>query len=211
MWKSRSYAAVAAALALCVIVPGRSDAQGLRFTPWLGAYAPSDNIGTLQTVTVGKQHTTFAFGGDLDIGGTTFLGLRAGGSYATSSDVPIEGIGCEDCSTRRNVLALTGGIVVRPLPLPGIRPYATAGAGVKWYNFNHDGQGVNALLDDDRRFTFNIGAGILLLPDSPVGIVIEANDYMSRYEFPDTEEESRTVHDLFFKVGLSFGMGGGNN
>lgn len=203
-------AAGAAALALCLIMPTGADAQGMRFTPWLGLYAPTSDIGSVQAVEFGKQNSTFAFGGDLDIGGSSFLGLRASGSYATTSDVPIDGVGCQACETRRNVFALTGGLVLRPLPLPGIRPYATAGAGIKWYDFNHDGQNVNALLNDQQRFTFNIGAGVLLMPDSPMGIVIEANDYMSRFEF-ESGEKSDTQHDLFLKVGLSFGMGGAGN
>jgi hypothetical protein len=204
------HAAVTAALAVCLIHPSGADAQGLRLTPWLGLYAPTSDVGAVQAVEFGKQKSTLAFGGDLDIGGSSFLGLRASGSFATSSDVPIDGVGCAACETRRNVFALTGGLVLRPLPLPGIRPYATAGAGIKWYDFNHDGQGVNALLNDQQQFTFNIGAGVLLMPASPMGIVIEANDYMSRFEF-ESGEKSDTQHDLFLKIGLSFGMGGAGN
>jgi hypothetical protein len=205
MSKSGWIAGVGIAIAMSLTHPVGADAQSLRFTPWLGLYAPTTDIGSVQAVEVGKQQSTFAFGGDLDIGGSTFLGLRAGASFATTSDVPIEGVGCIACSTRRNVFALTGGVVLRPMPMPLIRPYATAGAGIKWYDFNHDGVGVNALLNDQERFTFNIGAGVLLMPDSPIGLSIEVADYMSRFDFEGGE--SSTQHDLFLKLGLSFAMG----
>lgn len=64
--------------------------------------------------------------------------------------------------------------------------------------------GVNALLNDQQKFTFNIGAGVLLMPDSPIGLAIEVADYMSRFDFEGGD--SSTQHDLFLKLGLSFAM-----
>jgi opacity protein-like surface antigen len=196
--KTAAFLAVAAAL--LVLAPPAAHAQGgMRFSPWVGLYAPTRDFGSVQAVEFGKHESTFSFGGDLDIG------VRIGAGYATNSDVPISGVGCTACDARFNVLAMTGALVIRPLPLPGIRPYALAGGGIKWYDFNHDNVGVNALLNDQQRFTFQFGAGVVLAPDSPLGLFAEVSDYVSRFDFDD--EGGQVQHDLFFKVGLSFLMG----
>jgi opacity protein-like surface antigen len=196
---------VVTAVALA-LAPGRAHAQGLRFSPWIGMYAPTRDFGRVQAVEFGKKKSTLSFGGDLDIGSSTLLGLRLGGAYATNSDVPFDGVGCTNCTARSNLLTMTGALVVRPLPLPGIRPYALAGAGIKYYNFNSSGSGVNALLDDQNKFTFLFGGGVLIGPDNPIGLSLEVSDYISRFDYDNTRSDRQ--HDLFFKVALSLLMGG---
>jgi len=91
---------------LCLVRPDGASAQGLRFTPWLGMYAPTRDIGAVQAVDCGKRHASLALGADLDVGGASFLGLRAGAGFATEGDIE-----CAICGARSNVFTMTGGLV----------------------------------------------------------------------------------------------------
>jgi opacity protein-like surface antigen len=197
---------VAAAL---VAVAGEVQAQGLRVSPWIGMYAPTAKLGSVQAIEFGEKESTLAYGATLDFGGSnSLLGFRIDGAYATNSDVPIDGVGCTSCELRSTVLTAAGALVLRPFPMPMLRPYAVAGLGGKWYDFDIDANLENTL-KDQTKFTALAGLGVAFFPNSPINLVVELTDYISGFDFEDgnVSTTSNTQHDLFFKAGLSIGLG----
>jgi len=190
-----------AGLALIVTV-GSAEAQ-MKVSPWVGLYAPTNDLGTVQAVDFGKKHTTLAYGADLDFKAGSVLGFRIGGGYASDSDVGIDGVGCTSCSGRATVLTGTGSIVLRPIPLPLLRPYAVIGAGWKWYNFDFDDQITSSLVKDQAKFTWQAGIGATLFPTSGLSLFAEVSDFVSEFDFNNTG--GNTQHDLVFKAGVSLG------
>jgi len=192
---------------LLVTTPAFASGQGLRVSPWVGLYAPTSDLGSIQAVDFGKKESTLAYGADLDFGGQNLIGFRAGGGYASSSDVPVDGVGCVICSARATVLTATGAVVIRPFPAPLIRPYGVVGAGWKWYDFDFDEPVLDGLVGDQAVFTWQAGAGVILLAGSAVTLFAELSDFMSDFDF-ETGAAGNTQHDLFLKVGVSLGLGG---
>lgn len=186
----------------------KASAQGFRVRPWIGMYAPTADLGSVQAIEFGEKESTLAYGATLDFGqANSPIGFRFDAAYATDSDVPIEGVGCQNCELRSTVLTAAGAFVIRPLPmLPVVRPYAVAGAGAKWYEFDFDDT-LDEIVSDQTKFTALAGLGLTFFPDSPISLFAELTDYISGFEFDDDDAESDTQHDLFFKAGLSIGIG----
>jgi len=192
-----------------VAMAGEAAGQGLRVSPWIGMYAPTAKLGTVQAIEFGEKESTLAYGATLDFGGRNqVLGFRIDGAYATNSDVPIEGVGCTNCELRSTVLTAAGALVLRPLPMPLVQPYAVGGLGAKWYDFDIDANLGNTLRDQTK-FTGLAGLGVVFFPSSSVNLMVELTDYISGFDFDDgnASTTSNTQHDLFFKAGLSIGLG----
>jgi len=192
-----------------ILVPATPAAAQVRLIPQVGLYAPVTelNPGLGEAREIGRKESTLALGLALDTRSNSVLGVRLGGMYGSSSDVPIRGVGCDLCAARNSVLALTGAVVLRPLPgLPLLRPYGLVGAGAKWYNFEApEGEDeLQELLDTDPRLAFQLGAGVEL----NLGIFslnLELSDYVSSYELGGMDGNAARQHDMVFSVGLILG------
>ncbi len=166
-------------------------------------------LGQVQAVDFGKKESTFAYGANLEFGSMKQpLNVRFDAAYATNSDVPLDNVGCSTCALRSTVLTATGALVIRPLPLPLVRPYAVVGAGAKWYNFDEDRldqAGVGGYLKDQTRLTGQLGAGVSLFPESMFHLDAEVSDYISQFDF--TNGSNTMQHDLFLKLLFAIGIG----
>jgi len=197
---------LAAATALFSATP--AEAQ-VRLIPQVGLYAPVTDLnpGLGGAQEIGKKESTLALGLALDTRSSSVFGVRLGGMYGSSSDVPIRGVGCDLCEARSSVLALTGAVVIRPLPgLPLLRPYGLLGAGGKWYNFEAPAgeDELQDLLDTAPRLAFQVGAGVEL----NLGVIslnLELSDYVSSYEVEGLGSGAERQHDMVFSVGLVLG------
>jgi hypothetical protein len=191
------------------LVPATHAEAQVRFIPQVGLYAPVTDLnpGLGGAQEIGKKESTLALGLALDTRSSSVLGVRLGGMYGSSSDVPIRGVGCDLCEARNSVLALTGAVVIRPLPgLPLLRPYGLIGAGAKWYSFEApEGEDeLQELLDTDPRLAFQLGAGVEL----NLGIFslnLELSDYVSSFEVEGLGGAAQRQHDMVFSVGLVLG------
>jgi hypothetical protein len=172
-------------------------------------YAPTKELGSVQAIEFGKKESTLAYGASLEFGRADgVFNFRFDGGYASSSDVPIEGVGCAACELRSTVLTAAGALVIRPLPmLPVLRPYAVVGAGAKWYDFEFN-QAADQFLSDQTKFTALGGIGVSLFPGGQVSLFAELSDYISGFDFDENNLASADrQHDLFFKAGLAIGIG----
>jgi hypothetical protein len=178
----------------------------IRLSPWIGLYAPTNDLGSVQAIDYGKKASTLAYGADLELGGPGMLGFRLGGGYATNSEIDFDDVACIGCELRSTVLTATGGIVLSPLPLPVFRPYAVIGAGYKWYDFDFDGA-IGSQLEDQGKFTWQVGLGAVVSPTGGLGVFAELSDFVSEIDFRNGSS-GNTQHDLVLKAGLSFRLGG---
>jgi len=183
----------------------QANAQKIQLRPWAGLYAPTVELGSVQAIEFGKKESTLAYGLDVNFGGGP-IAFRLGAGYAGNSDIPIVGVGCTNCAARATVLVGTGGVVIRPFPIPVVRPYAVAGLGAKWYDFDFDNATLDALISDQAKFTAQLGAGVDLFPGGMLSLFVEVSDYMSGFDFK-ANGTSNTQHDLMLKLGLSLGPG----
>lgn len=190
--------------ALMIVAAAPATAQ-MRLSPWIGLYAPTSDLGSVQAVEFGKKSSTLAYGADLDFGARGLIGLRVGGGFASDSEVDFDDQTCVSCEIRATVLTATGAVVLRPLPLPGIRPYVLAGAGWKWYDFDFDGD-IEGQLEDQSSFTWQAGVGAVLNPDGGLSLFAELSDFVSEFDFEDGST-GNTQHDLVLKAGISLGLG----
>jgi hypothetical protein len=201
------------ALSALLVAPAGARAQGgLRLLPQVGLYAPLTDLtavtdGGENLFEAGKKSSTLGLGLGLEIGS-----LRAQVSYATASDVPIGGVGCETCDARSTLLTATAGFVFRPIPqILFLQPYLLLGAGVKRYDFDPgqltDDGDWSSVLEDQTRFAGQLGAGFAfdLLGLEPQ---VELVAYLSQFEpgeGPEGTEESDFQTDLFLMVALPLG------
>lgn len=193
---------------LMLSLASQAEAQGFKIVPWVGLYAPTDDLGSVQAVNFGKRESTLAYGANLEFGRSDrVVNFRIGGSYGTDSDVPIEGVGCPACAARSTLLTASGTILLRPIPnMPVFRPYLLAGAGAKWYDFDFDSDEVGDFIEDQTQFAGVGGLGFTLFPDGALSLFAELTDYISGFDF-EGDDDSDLQHDLFFKAGLSIGIG----
>jgi opacity protein-like surface antigen len=196
----------AAAVASMAVMAAQPAAAQMRLSPWIGLYAPTSDLGSVQAVEFGRKSSTLAYGADLGFGGGGLIGFRVGGGFASDSEVDFDDQSCVSCEIRATVLTATGAIVLRPLPLPGIRPYLVAGAGWKWYDFDFDGD-VEGQLEDQSNFTWQGGVGVQFNPEGSLGLFAELSDFVSEFDFEDGST-GNTQHDLVLKAGVSLRLGG---
>ncbi|MEX1257656.1 MAG: hypothetical protein WEG36_08565 [Gemmatimonadota bacterium] len=198
-----------ALLALPQIAAGQG---GLRLLPQVGLYTPLTDLtevtdGGENLFEAGKKSSTVGLGLALELGS-----LRAQVNYATASDVPISGVGCESCDARSTLLTATVGLVLHPLPrILFFRPNLLVGAGVKRYDFDPgqltDDGDWSSVLEDQTRFAGQLGVGLEfdLLGLEPQ---LELSAYLSRFEpgeGPEGAEESDLQTDLFLMLAIPLG------
>ncbi|MEZ4417106.1 MAG: hypothetical protein R3E10_15240 [Gemmatimonadota bacterium] len=187
-------------------VPLKAAQGQTRVVPQIGLYVPATSFGAVTAdgvdgaVELGKKESTRAYGLGLEWGGGGFLGLRTNLAYATSSDVPISGVGCTVCSSRSTMLAATAGLVVRPLRLLFIEPYLIGGMGLKRYDFSRADFG-EILVDDRNVRAWHLGVGGEL-DLGPLSGVVEISDYISDR---DSQVPGHRLHDFIVSVGIGIG------
>ena len=103
-----------------VLAPSSPASAQIRLIPQVGLYVPQNDLGRVdggsETVDIAKKESTLGYGASLELGASGMLGLRIGGVYGSQSDVAVSGVGCSGCAARSTVIALTGALVLRPLP-----------------------------------------------------------------------------------------------
>ena len=210
----RAYLGLAGVAAGCALFPASVVAQGgVRLIPQLGLYVPLSDLGRAssgsQVLEIGKKESTLGLGLALELAARRRLSYRLNAAYGTKSDIPVSGVGCEDCQLRSTVAALTGSLVWRPLPtLLVVQPYLQLGGGLKRYDFDEEdarAEGLEAFSSDANELTGHLGAGIEL---SLLGMraIIELSDFVNGFDLPGgAEAEGETQHDFFFVLGLSLG------
>jgi len=196
---------MALALAGGLLAPQLTEAQ-TRVIPQIGLYVPANSFGEVSdggfdgAIELGKKESTRAYGLGLEWGGGGFVGLRGNLAYATSSNVPISGVGCGVCASRSTMMALTGGIVVRPLRLLFIEPYLIGALGVKRYDFSRSQIG-EVFLDDRNVRTYQLGVGGEL-DLGPLSGIVEISDFVSDRAVQIPGERQ---HDFIVSFGIGFG------
>jgi hypothetical protein len=173
----------------------------LRLIPQVGLFAPASELPSPgEAVEFGKREASLAFGAALEIGS-----LRVAVLHATDGEVPIEGIGCEECA-RSTVTTATAALVIRPLPeLAFVRPFVLLGGGWKRYDFDTDELDdgvVAAVLNDSNDLTAHLGLGVELGLGG-LRLLVELQDLASRFD--EEGVDARFQHDLFLTLGVALG------
>src|SRR5690554_2527231 len=143
-----------------------AEAQRLQLVPRAGIFVSGGNLaevsGTLGDVEADMKGT-LGVGLGLEVGvPLSPIGFRAGFDYATNSKLSLKGISAGEDEAGAKLLAVTGDVVLRPLPrLIVVQPYLVGGAGVKRYDFElseleADAQGL--FPEDQTDFTLHGGA-----------------------------------------------------
>lgn len=197
-------------VAFALLGPATAEAQGIRLIPQVGVYVPVSDLGEVTgdgfdgAYDFGKKESTRAYGLGVEVGGGGFVGLRGTAAYATSSSIPFSGIGCSTCQGRSSMMALTGGVVLRPFRLLLVDTYFLGGIGVKRYDFSASDVDnlVSGSLDNRYERAYQLGVGAELNLGFLSGLV-EVADYISTGELLDGT--SNRQHDFVVSFGLGLG------
>jgi hypothetical protein len=185
-----------------------AEAQRLQLVPRAGIFVSGGNLaevsGTLGDVEADMKGT-LGVGLGLEVGvPLSPIGFRAGFDYATNSKLSLKGISAGEDEAGAKLLAVTGDVVLRPLPrLIVVQPYLVGGAGVKRYDFElseleADAQGL--FPEDQTDFTLHGGAGVDISL-GPLALRAEVSDYVSWFEL-DEGGERKMQNDIFATLGL---------
>jgi hypothetical protein len=176
-------------------VPSSGRAQLVTVTPVVGAYHPdgdlSDVRGSASSGTLIRDKS-LALGLDVEL-----AFLRGSLIYASGARIVGEGIEDGNRLGTGSFLAMTGDLMIRPLPrVLGFQPYLLAGAGVTRDRYSWDDDGVSDVFPaDESRFALHAGVGADIMFRG-IGLMVEASDYISR----DGGLLGR--HDSFLVTGL---------
>ncbi len=192
------FAAVVMTATLLGAVPAAAQVPGIgvRLVPKVGLYHP---LGDLVEGFRAKDHLAFGAAAELDL---PFLPIdvRVNVDYTPATD--IEG----DAGTRAGTVKITnvaGDLVLRPLPgIIPVQPFLFVGGGVKQYRFREFSTALFDATDDRTEPTLHAGAGVGV-GLGVMGFVIEAGDYISRFENLGT---SKLQHDLYGTIGIRIGL-----
>lgn len=209
----RAPLAVALFLPLLLLAAGSPlAAQRAELIPQIGFFTGLSSLGTAEDeeggrFVLGERERGFAYGVAVEFGRATPAGVRAAVLFGRGSDIPVVGPGCEvgDCVLDNNVRALTGALVLRPLPsLVLLRPYLLVGAGWKRFGFDEtelEELGLEAAIGDQTKGAWQIGAGVEL-GLGVTSVVLEVSDFVSGFTVEEDRGDGKTQHDLFLTVGL---------
>lgn len=204
------YGSVLTLVAFGLFSPNVLNAQSVRLIPQVGVYVPVTDLGEVTgdgfdgAYDFGKKESTRAYGLGVEIGGGGFVGLRGTAAYATSSEIPFSGVGCSTCQGRSSMMALTGGVVLRPFRLLLVDTYFLGGIGVKRYDFSASDvdELVSGSLDNRYERAYQLGIGAELNLGFLSGLV-EVADYISTGQLLDGTTDRQ--HDFVVSVGLGLG------
>ncbi len=168
----------------------------LHITPMVGAFHPATDAYDLSEA---AQQGRLIKGNALALGvALEYSILRATVQYATGATITGDGTTVEGDIGDGSLLALTGGVILRPLPqLILVQPYLTGGVGFKreQYSFNEQGFG-NVLPDDESTMGLHLGVGANLMLGG-LGLMAEVSDVISA-----GDDELFGRHDMFVMAGL---------
>jgi hypothetical protein len=123
-------------------------------------------------------------------------------AYATKAEILGEGVNAQGPVGEGRLLAITGGVALRPIPrFAGIQPYALGGLGVKRIGYSWNDDAISdAFPEDETRFSMQAGAGVDLMLGG-LGITAEIYDMI-------TPGSTDYRHDTFIVAGLKLRLGG---
>jgi hypothetical protein len=183
-----------------LVLAGNAAAQipgiGVRLVPKAGLYHP---LGDVTEGLRAQDHLALGVAAELEL---PFLpvGVRANVDHTSATDIH------DDAGARVGKVAITnivGDLVLSPVPgIIPVQPYLFAGGGVKQYRFSEFSSSVFGSDDDRSDPTLHVGAGVelnLLV----VGVVLEAGDYLSRFEFGGS---SKLQNDVYGMLGVRVGL-----
>jgi hypothetical protein len=169
-------------------------AQSIHLSPLVGAFHPTSDLNDLRGARIARDNA-FALGLNVDV---SFL--RASLAYASGARITDDGIGNGDEIGDGSLLALTGDVVLRPIPrLIVLQPYLIGGAGLKRESYSFDDDGLGDLLPEDATdFAWHVGLGADLMLGN-FGLVAEVSDFIT-----SGDDDTFGRHDTFAMVGLRF-------
>jgi hypothetical protein len=178
---------------LAASVAGCASSSGIHIAPTLGAFRPGDRIDTVS-------------GEELEMDNSLALGLNVEGGpvrgtllYATGGTISRRGVSVNDIGDG-SLLALTGDVVVRPIPRVVVQPYGLLGAGLKRQTFSIEDASFDELFPEDRtEFAFHIGLGADAM-FGRMGILLEISDFIA------TDDSPFGRHDTFVTTGIRVRM-----
>lgn len=194
-----SIAARSIAPILLLLASQAAQAQSIHVSPLVGAFHPGSDVFDLRNS---------AREGDLAADHALALGLnvelsflRGSAVYATGARITDGGVAGGGEVGDGSLLALTGDIVLRPIPrLFIVQPYFLGGAGLKRESYSFDDDELSGLLPEnetDLAWHLGIGADVML---GKFGLVAEVSDFITR----DRDDAIFGRHDTFAMVGLRF-------
>lgn len=189
--------AVLLLLLVACAVPVRSAcAQSLTLMPVLGAHVSGDDFATVSGDAAAARREgrgALAVGADVGIGF-----LRASVRYAAGGEITTGGIQDREQIGTGSLLAISGNVVLRPLPrLLGLQPYVLGGVGFKRHGFDYEDPAWDDLVPDAETvyaYQLGIGADFMI---RRVGLMAEIGDYVNMHS-----DETGRRHDLFAVIGV---------
>ena len=204
------FRALVLAFVAALVLPVAAEAQ-FRILPSAGLYSPLSDLTETRdadgesVIEAGRKASTLALGIGAEI-----HAFRLQLNYATSSDVPLSGVGCESCELRSTLLTATAGIVLHPFPdLVILRPHFLVGGGVKRYGFERgdlEDEGWTEVLRNQTQPTLHLAVGSTF----HLGVIhpqVELGAYLSRIDgisngSSDFTSDDDIQTDLFLTVAI---------
>lgn len=187
--------------------PGALAAQGLELIPQAGVFHQLNSLGHVEgpdgAVELGRRESTLALGIGAELGARGPVSLRGTVLFGTSSDIPVSGAACADCSAPSTLLVAGGALLFRPFPTVLLaRPYLLGGAAVKKLGFDDRdlrSSGFRRVVSESSRQAVQVGVG-LEIGLGLIDAVVEVSDYVSRFE--PSSGRGGLQNDVFVMVGL---------
>ncbi|HLU24112.1 MAG TPA: hypothetical protein VKZ58_00200 [Longimicrobiales bacterium] len=208
-----SKSALVLGMAMAIALPAGAAGQGgLQIMPKAGVYIPGNDLATIRD---GAEEIRAKMEGDFAIGLAIELaragapvGLRGNFDYITGTTITEDGVDRSDKSGT-TMLALTGDLVLRPIPrLLFLQPYLLGGAGIKRYEFDREslsGPIRDAFPADRTDFAVHLGAGFEI-GFGALAITAEVSDYISRFKAEGENRDNKLQNDVFAMVGVRIGL-----
>jgi hypothetical protein len=182
--------------AVLLVLAGPVRGQGLHLTPLVGAFHPESGVHELDDI---AGEGRLLKGNALAVGlNAEFSIFRASFAYATGATITGDGVANGDDIGDGSLLAVTGGVVLRPLPRVAVlQPYITGGLGLKREVYSFENTGFSNLLPENETefgWHFAIGADLMF---GGLGLAAEVSDVIT-----GGEDELFGRHDMFIMAGL---------
>lgn len=186
--------------------------EAQRLIPQIGLYsaveAPGSVRGPAGAYDIAKYESTLAYGGAIEFGGETGVGLRVSGLYAPKAETAISGSGCvTGCPADVDLLSVMGSLVVRPLGnVFFVEPYLVGGGGLKRFDFEPEGfgDGVGQVFSDESEWAGILGLGAEV-DLGGLTVVTEVADHFHWSDRGIVNGDKVRMDDFFFTVGLVLG------
>ncbi|MGI9628646.1 MAG: hypothetical protein ACR2QM_17560 [Longimicrobiales bacterium] len=186
--------------------------EAQRLIPQIGVYSAVEAPGSVQgpagAYDIARYESTLAYGGAIEFGGDTGVGLRFSGLYAPKAETAISGSGCvTGCPADVDLLSVMGSLVVRPLGnVFFLEPYLVGGGGLKRFNFEPEGfgDGVGQVFSDASEWGGLLGVGAEV-NFGGLTVITEVADHFHWSDRGIVNGDKTRMDDFFFTVGLVLG------